>query len=124
MPTPPKTPALSQHELAALDFMIMHAIRRGAKPTDVLTFIDNISNVVISAASHVDHAVSQGTDAVTNTSQNAYHHVVDWVHGWWGHNELPEDAMEAVKQGALTAASAPTLTLQQLIDVRRRAVEK
>ena len=135
MATPPtKGPALSHDELAALDFIIMRAIQRGAQPNEVLGFIDSIANAftdaghaVANVAQQAVQAVTDHTDQILQAAEVAAHvaevaaQVAEAIGAAAARVQGP--AVDAMKQAISSTAKAPTLTLQQLIEVRRSAVK-
>ena len=134
MATPPTTgPALSHDELAALDFIIMRAVQRGAKPNEVLGFIDSIADIFTEAANAVADIATQAFNAVTDHTDDIVHglesavdvieaatHIAEAIGAAAARVQGP--AVEAMRQAITSTAKAPSLTLQQLIDIRRNAV--
>jgi methyl-accepting chemotaxis protein len=142
-----KGPTLSHEELAALDLVIMTAVQRGAQPNEVLGFIGSIVHAVSDAAHSVTNAANQAaqaaqqaTDAVQQAGQQAAQSVTDATQAAQQQAELLANlaqefhifgaaatrvegpAATAIKQVVGSMAKAPSLTLQQLIDIRRNAV--
>jgi hypothetical protein len=118
------SPTLSHEELAALDLIIMRAIQRGAKPNDVLSFIDVIGDAFNDAA----HFVADHVDDVAKAVEVAGHvaEVTAEVTEAVGllAQRAPAPAVDAIKSVVTATAKSPSrLTLQQLMDVRRKAVE-
>jgi hypothetical protein len=135
MATSPTTgPALSHEELAALDFIIMRAIQRGAKPNEVLGFIDSIADIFTDAASAVADIATKAVNAITDHTDDIVHgleaaadvaeaatHIAEAIGA--AAARAPGPAVEAMRQAITSTAKTPTLTLQQLIAVRRAAVQ-
>src|SRR5437016_543462 len=124
-----KGPTLSHEELAALDLIIMRAVQRGAQPNEVLGFISSIVDSVTDAAHSVTNVIHQAANVAqqaTHVAQQAEQvlsvaqHFADLFGAAATRVEGP--AAAAIKQVAGSMAKAPSLTLQQLIDIRRNAV--
>ena len=125
----PPGPALSHEELAALDFIIMRAIQRGAKPNEVLGFIDSIANAFTDAHLWNDAVPVQILQYVENIptvvgpipTAVAAAQMADLVGAVAQYIKGP--AADAMKHVMSAMAKAPSLTLQQLIDLRRSAAQ-
>jgi hypothetical protein len=130
----PQTVTLSHEELAVLDLVIMRALQRGVSPTEPLAFIDSVVNAVTDAANSVTDAaqqavnfVTQHTDQIVQAADVATQvaEVAAEVAAAIGFDKahVPFATVQAVKGTITATAKAPTLTLEQLIAIRRAAVE-
>jgi hypothetical protein len=121
-------PALSHEELAAIDLIIMNAIQRGVKPNEPLSFIESIGTLV---GDHQQIQVIPGGQVIPVGIWTAVPIVVDHAALEQMLNDMQGaggaalgikgPAVEAVKQTMAAMAKAPSLTLQQLIELRRSA---
>ena len=144
-PQPPG-PALSHEELAAIDLIIMNAIQRGVKPNEPLSFIEAVTSLIgqtypqivldgvpqiVNIPQIVD--IPQIFDAHQDTfgligvgeaavDQDAIAQAIAHVTGAAAQH-IQGPAADAAKQAMVAMARVPSLTLQQLIDIRRRAAQ-
>ncbi|HEX4861547.1 MAG TPA: hypothetical protein VFV07_09945 [Rhizomicrobium sp.] len=115
-----KSPAeLGHAELAALDFVILNALQRGAKPDDKVVFLDAIGNALVQAvgmipADDVGNDVEQTVDAATG--------VAEALAEIFGSKLEPGAADALMSVGAATLNAPAKMSLKQLIDMRRKAV--
>jgi hypothetical protein len=121
-------PALSHEELAAIDLIIMNAIQRGAKPNEPLSFIESISSLIGHGIQNVipgGQVTSAAWTMVPVAIDNAaLTQMLDAVQGAGGAAQgIKGPAAEAVKRTMAAMAKAPSLTLQQLIELRRSSVQ-
>ena len=126
-PQPPG-PALSHEELAAIDLIIMNAIQRGVKPNEPLSFIESVGSLV---GHHQQIQVIPGGEVIPVGIWTGVHVAIDDIALTQMLNDMQGaggaalgikgPAVEAVKQTMAAMAKAPSLTLQQLIELRRSA---
>jgi hypothetical protein len=111
-------PALGHQQLAALDLIILNAMQRGAKPDEVLTFLDDIGNALVDAA-----GFAVPVDDVGNDVQDALDAVaaVLEITELFG-NRSPGAAEALAKVARATLSAPPRVSLRQLIELRRKAV--
>jgi hypothetical protein len=119
----PEGPALTHEELAALDFVIMRAVQRGAKPNDALSFIESIAATFTDTIPNVTPVIFAVPMPVADHVQllAVAQEIADATGG--AAARLPGPHLDAVKQAIHAVGSAPSLTLQQLIEIRRNAVQ-
>jgi hypothetical protein len=115
-----KPPAeLGHAELAALDFVILNALQRGAKPEDRVVFLDAIGNALVQAigmipADDVGNDVEQTVDAAAT--------VAEALAEIFGSKLEPGAADALLSVGSATLSAPSAMSLKQLIDMRRKAV--
>lgn len=124
---------LSAAQLALVDHVILRAVERGARPDDVLDFLEGIVDAAHDAVNNATDAVGNAFDRVTDFNnmadaaerdlhERAMDNLTDAIGGNDGDGGVENfaDPRTTALIGAMKAsATTGGLTLQQLIDARR-----
>jgi hypothetical protein len=120
-----RSPGLSHEELAALDLFILRAVQKGVDPKQPMAFIEAIQAVT-------DHAAQQIFAQACFAVECSLTHIVTQdiaqaaaaLDAAGVAAAVGDEGASKIRDLMLKTGEVPDVTLRQLIDIRRKAVDR
>lgn len=112
-----RKPNLTHEELAALDLVILSALQQGKGLDDTLSFIDVIGH----ALAHAIDWVANNPVTAIETAAHVAQIVAQVTAAAGAAGSLGDDEVAAISEVVSATVDTRQVTLQELIEIRRRA---
>ena len=118
------SPGLSHEELAVLDLFILRAIQKGVDPNQPMSFIEAIQAVADHAAQNIIAQACFAVDcSLTHIVTQDIAQAAAALDAAGVAAALGDEKASTIRDLMLKTSEVPDVTLRQLIDIRRQAVD-